>query len=371
MILFSAAWRLFFPASALFAALALPLWLFLYGGQVEAMDDPLSWHMHEMLFGYLPAALAGFLLTAVPNWTGRPVLSGAPLAGLFALWLAGRVGMFFAPDSIGPWLSIAFLPALGARIASDIIGAGNRRNLVVVALLALLVVGEAVMLFVDSDRGVTLGFAVAFVLMVLIGGRVTPAFSRNWLMARGGGPLPAAFGPVDRVAMALSVAMALAWAVSGSSALTGGLAALAAIALLARLSRWRAVRVAGEPLLLAQHAAYLWLVIGAALLAAASLGDLATISQVRHALGAGAVGSMTVIVMLRATLGHSGRAIVGRWHDWLLFALLHLGAVLRVSAGWAGESDVLITAAGHLWALAMGLFVLRALPVALAPRQQG
>ncbi len=371
MIFFSAAWRLFFPAAALFAGLAVPLWLVLYAGRIEAMDDPLSWHMHEMLFGYLPAALAGFLLTAVPNWTGRPALSGAPLAALFVLWLAGRAGMFASPEGIGSWLAILFLPVLGAKVASDILAANNRRNLVVVALVALLWGAQITQLFFDSDAGVTVGFAVAFVLMALIGGRVTPAFSRNWLAARGVSALPAPFGAVDRAALGLSGVVALAWAASGASPLTGALAALAALALAVRLVRWQAVRVAREPLLLAQHAAYLWLVIGAALLALSSLTDLAGISQVRHALGAGAVGSMTVIVMLRATLGHSGREIRGTLYDWVLFALLHLGAALRVLAGWQGESEAMIAAAGHMWAGAMLMFVLRSLPIALTPRRQG
>lgn len=370
MILFTAAWRLFFPASALFAGLALPLWLFLHAGRIEAMSDPLSWHMHEMLYGYLPAALAGFLLTAVPNWTRRPGLKGAPLIALFALWLAGRAAMFWVPDSIGPYVAVLFLPVLAAIVGRDIIAANNRRNLVVVAMIVLLSLAEMVMLFVDSDLGITAGFAVAFVLMALIGGRITPAFSRNWLMAHGERTvLPAPFSTLDKAALALSGAMAISWVAAGPTALTGILASLAALALAARLARWQALRVAREVLLLAQHAAYLWLVIGAALLALTSLSELASISQMRHALGAGAVGTMSIIVMLRATLGHSGRAITGRWYDWLLFGLLHAGAALRVLAGWSGESDAMITAAGHMWALAMLIFVARTLPVALSPRK--
>ncbi len=369
MILFSAAWRLFFPAAALFAGLAIPLWLVLFQGQISVMDDPLAWHMHEMLFGYLPAALAGFLLTAVPNWTGRPGLRGGPLAGLFGLWLAGRAGMFWAPESFGPVLAMLFLPALGGIIARDILRAGNRRNFVVVGLVAALSLAEITALFIDSDRGVRAGFAVAFVLMTLIGGRVTPAFSRNWLMARGARTLPAPFGGIDKLALAAAGAMALAWIGSGASVLTGILAVIAAGALAGRLARWQGWQVRGEVLLLAQHAAYLWLVIGAALLALASLSDMASIAQMRHALGAGAIGTMTAIVMLRATLGHSGREIRGGALDWLLFAALHLGAVLRILAEWTADPVFFYTAAGHLWAAGMLLLVLRTAPIALTPRR--
>ncbi len=370
MILLTAAWRLFFPASALFAGLAVPLWLVLYGGDMQAMDDPLAWHMHEMLWGYLAAALAGFLLTAVPNWTGRPGIRGLALAALFGLWLAGRAAMFWAPEGAGPVISALFLPALGAWVARDIIAADNRRNLVVVGLIAAFWLAELCALWSDLDTGVNAGFAVAVMLMVLIGGRVTPAFSRNWLMRRGESRLPAPFGPIDRVAMTLTALMGAAWVLLGAGPLTGVLAAAAALALLARLSRWRAWAVKGEVLLLAQHAAYLWIVAGAALLALASLSDLASISQVRHAFGAGAVGTMTVIVMLRATLGHSGRELKGTWFDWLLFAILHAAAILRVVAGWAGDDMALVTPAGHMWATAMVMFVLRALVPAVTPRRQ-
>ena len=372
MIVLSAAWRLFFPAAAAFAGLALPLWLALYTGAAEGPADPLTWHMHEMLFGYLSAALAGFLLTAVPNWTGRPGIKGAPLAGLFGLWLAGRAVMFFAPDTAyAAPIAAAFLPVLALIVARDIVAAGNKRNLVVVALIAALSAAELTMLFVDTNQGVTAGFAVALVLMALIGGRVTPAFSRNWLKRRGARALPAPFGLVDRLALGATALTGLSWVALGESAPTGMIAGLAAVLLLVRLARWQAWQVRGEVLLLAQHAAYLWLVIGTGLLALTSLTDWASLSQVRHALGAGAVGSMTVIVMLRATLGHAGRPIKGTGPDWLLFGALNLGAVLRILAGWTGEATGLIVTAGSLWAFGMVLFLFTALPVALTPRKPG
>ncbi len=370
MILLTAAWRLFFPAAGLFAGLALPLWLLLNAGQTDVITDPLTWHMHEMLFGYLPAALAGFLLTAIPNWTGRPVLQGAPLGLLFGLWLAGRAAMFAAPDALGANLiAVSFLPALAFFAGRDIILAGNKRNLIVVLMITLFSLAEILMLFGPADTGITAGFAVAFVLMVLIGGRVTPAFSRNWLMKRGATALPAPFGTPDKTALALSAVTALVWVGTGESGLTGGLAAVTSLAVILRLSRWQAWAVRREPLLLAQHVAYLWLAIAMALLALSTLTDLATQSQVRHAMGAGAVGSMTLIVMLRAALGHSGRAIQGGAADWVLFAAVHIGALLRVWSGWMDDPTHALNTAGILWAIAFLLFAARTIPIALTPRR--
>lgn len=369
MIIFTAAWRLFFPAAGLFAGLALPLWLLLYAGRSEVIADALGWHMHEMLFGYLPAALAGFLLTAIPNWTGRPAVQGAPLVGLFALWLAGRVAMFVSPDALAAMVvTAAFLPALAAFAGRDILLAGNKRNLVVVGLIMALSLAEITMLFGASDTGLTAGFSTALVLMALIGGRVTPAFSRNWLMKRGAAALPAAFGLVDKLALGLSVATALVWTLSGVSVVTGCLAALTALALTLRLARWQGWAVRAEPLLLAQHVAYLWLAFAMALLALTALSDLATLSQVRHAIGAGAVAGMTLIVMLRAALGHSGRAITGTMADWIMLGAVHIGAGLRVSSGWMDDPALALNSAGLLWAAAFLMFTARTFSIALAPR---
>ncbi|MCP5038985.1 MAG: NnrS family protein [Rhodobacteraceae bacterium] len=370
MILFTAAWRLFFPAAGLFAGLALPLWLLMHAGQVTPVTDPLAWHMHEMLFGYLPAALAGFLLTAIPNWTGRPALKGAPLAALFALWLAGRVAMFMAPAGfIAPLITVIFLPALGILAARDIIKSGNIRNLVVVALIGVMALAQALMLFGPAEIGINAGFATALALMALIGGRITPAFSRNWLMMRKATALPAPFGLVDKAAMASTIAAAISWSVSGSTAITGVLAIVASITLAARVARWQGWAVRSEPLLLAQHIAYLWLAIAMALLALNSLTDWVTLSQTRHAFGAGGVATMTMIVMLRAALGHSGRPIIGGFGDWLLFVTLHLGAALRVISGWMEEPAWVLNSAGLLWAFAFLLFAIRVIPIAMTPRQ--
>ncbi|WP_421702834.1 NnrS family protein [Aliiroseovarius sp.] len=369
MILLTGAYRLFFPAAGLFAAVALPLWLVMYMG-ADLLDDPMSWHMHEMLFGYLGAALAGFLFTAIPNWTGRPALAPAQIAVLFGLWLAGRLAIFVAPEAMAAQvITAAFLPVTTVLAGRDIIASQNKRNLVVVGLLAAMSLVQAVFLWLDPQWATDAALALSLVLMALIGGRVTPAFTRNWLNRRGGGKVPPPFGRVDRAGLTATGLVAASWAATGLSMVTGVLAVLATLALAARLTRWQAARVAQEPLLLAQHAAYAWLPIGTALLAAASLSDLVTLSQIRHAFGAGAIGTMTVIVMLRAVLGHSGRPIEGRLIDWILLACLHLGALLRVISGGIGDPIPVLHSAGSLWALGMALFVIRTLPIAMAPRQ--
>ena len=375
MILFDAAWRLFFLAAGLFAGIAIPAWLALFSG-MPGMSDPTSWHRHEMLFGFVTAAAAGFLLTAVPNWTGKKPLSGAPLAALFALWLAGRLAMALAPEALAAQLiALAFLPLLAAWVGWAIVTSNNRRNLVVIGLIALLWLAEVVTLFGDSERGTALGFGAVFMLIVLIGGRVTPNFTRNWLMMRAAKAgqrqppaLPGAFGPIDKAALALSAAFALSWVALGDGPVTGALAGAAAVALAARLARWKGWGARGEPLMLALHAGYGWLALAAGVMALDGLFGLASLSQVRHAMGAGVVGSMTAIMMLRAVIGHGGGQHVGTRLDWALFGLIHLGAALRLGADWTGNSLPFIHAGGTLWALGFLLFAWRVWPYAIARR---
>lgn len=369
MILLTGAYRLFFPFAALFAGVSIPLWILARAGGATPSADPYLWHQHEMLWGYLPAALVGFLFTAIPNWTGRPALSPKALLALFTLWLLGRAAMFVSTDTMATQLLTAsFLPVAAVLALREIVAAGNKRNIVVIAMVGAFWAAQLVFLWFDAQIGVTAGFAVALLLMTLIGGRVTPAFSRNWLKKRGATRLPPEFGTVDKSALILTVATALLWIATGTSMATGIAAALAAFAQALRLSRWRGLGVWKEPLLFAQHASYAWLVIGLGLLAAASLGDWASSDQAHHALGAGAIGTMTAIVMLRALLGHSGRPIEATRADTLLFIVLHLGAALRVCAGWVDDPTPLYHAGGLFWAVAMIALAMRAFPIAIAPR---
>ncbi|MCI2395483.1 NnrS family protein [Aliiroseovarius sediminis] len=369
MILLSGAYRLFFSFAALFAGTAIPIWLIYYAGVVDRMNDPLLWHQHEMLWGYTPAVIAGFLFTAIPNWTRRPPLGPVTVAGLFGLWLTARIAMFAAPEgALSHTVALAFLPIVALLVLRELLASRNRRNYIVAVVVLGLGLSQAVFLMGDADLGLTMGFALIFVLMMHIGGRITPAFSRNWLKKRNVEDLPAAFGTVDRAAITLGVAAAASWIIIGAHAITGLIAAAAAVALALRLSRWRGFAVTSEPLLFAQHAGYAWLPVSMALLAAASLSDWVNIGQVHHAIGAGAIGTITVIVMLRALLGHSGRPIEGTRFDRVFLNFLHIGAVLRVTADWTGDPTHFYHLGGTFWAVGMVCFFIRAFPIALAPR---
>ncbi|PIE14136.1 MAG: short-chain dehydrogenase [Rhodobacterales bacterium] len=373
MTVFREGWRVFFPLGTLFAGVAIPVWLvwFQTGGP-DWVEDPLRWHRHEMLFGYLWAALAGFLLTAVPNWTGRRALAGVPLAVLAMLWLCARLVMVLLPA--GGWqtvLALGFPIAVAGFITREIVAGGNRRNLPVVG--ALWAMGAAQLLFLSGTEeiGQRLGFGLALMLIILIGGRVTPAFTFNWLRAQGRlreGEGKAPFTRLDMAAMGTSAAALAVWVLFADS--LSALAVLPAVAaglLAVRLARWQGTRVMGEPLMAALHFGYAWVAVSMAFIAF-SMPGLVTVSQAFHAIGAGAIGAMTVIVMMRACLGHSGRKIEGNGADIAILAAIHLGAALRVAVPWLDDATWAYHGSGTLWALGMIGFVLRYGRIALAPR---
>ncbi len=368
MILLSGAYRLFFPAAGLMAALAVPLWLAIYSGaDIPVPEDAQLWHMHEMLFGYLGAALAGFLLTALPNWTGRRAITGLPLLGLMGLWLLGRVVMLLWPA--GALLALLFPMALALIATVEIVAGGNRRNLPMAGMVWLIAAAQAVFLLGDTMFGTRMGFAIALMMITLIGGRVTPAFSRNWLIAQGRKDVVAGFGVVDKAALSCTALALLAWVIFDVRPATGAVALLASGVLGLRLIRWHARAVMAEPLLLAMHAGYGWVVISLFLLGVQGMTGWVTQAQVFHAMGAGAVGTMTLIVMIRALLGHSGQAIKAGKSDVVILLSVHAAALIRVIAGGM-DMAWLLHLSGTLWSLGFSLFVLRYLRVALMPRIQ-
>ncbi|MFI4934078.1 MAG: NnrS family protein, partial [Caulobacterales bacterium] len=278
--LFSYGFRPFFLFAALWAALAIPLWALVYlGGGVQDAAIDRDWHVHEMLFGYLAAVIAGFLLTSVPNWTGRLPVTGAPLAILVCLWVAGRVAMLAEP-----WLGaapvslfdLAFLPALAVVLWREVIAGRSWRNLAVCALVTLLAAANLGLhlrpLFPQAaDVAERVALATPAMLLALIGGRITPSFTHNWLLQHGSQVLPAPAGQFDRIALAATGAGLLAWILAPTNPLSGVLLLAAGLSLLVRLVRWRGERAAAEPLVWVLHAGYGWLALALALLGAAAL----------------------------------------------------------------------------------------------------
>ena len=234
--------------------------------------DPVSWHAHEALFGYLGAVLAGFLLTAVPGWTDRRPLAGWPLLGLLALWVLGRVAVATS-EHLAPWavavIDVSCLVVLAAYVLREIVIGRNWRNLVVIVLIGVFVAGNALFhreaaegLYAASGHGLRTGLAAAIVLISLIGGRIVPAFTRNWRAARGGEAPPAAFGRLDKLSLALTLVALVVWVARPEEPETGYLLLAAGVAQAGRLARWRGLDTASEPLVWSLHLGYAFVPLG-------------------------------------------------------------------------------------------------------------
>ena len=365
--------RLFFLGAALLGALAVPLWAAMLGGQVAMTPaiDPLSWHRHEMIFGFAGAAVIGFVLTAIANWTGRPLLVGAPVAMLFLLWMLAR--MTLAMPGAGPVLAmlaegLLFLAAAGFAVR-EVVAAGNR-NLPIAAAVALL--GTAAMVDLASlggligatDLGWRAGLALIAILMALIGGRIIPAFTRNWLVKnRLAPPHPAMPGRADMLIVAATALALVGWATGAGEAggvgapVLGALLLTLAAAHLWRAARWQGWRTVRDPLVAVLHVAYIWLPVALGLMGLHALGADLPRSAGVHALGAGGAGLLILAVMSRASLGHTGRPLAaGRWLT-LAYVLVLAGAAVRVATalGWLGGMMPLHLAA-TLWAGGFALF---------------
>jgi uncharacterized protein involved in response to NO len=379
--LLTAGFRPFFLAAAGWAALAMAVWLPLMSGglALPSRFDPLSWHVHEMLFGFVMAAVGGFLLTAIPNWTGRDPVAGPPLAVLVSLWLLGRVACLISdllPIWLTPALDLAFPVALEVVAARELLVVGNRRNYPLLAPVAVLAIANllthlhALGAAVPFGLGWRLGIAVVIVLISVIGGRIVPAFTRNWLNARGLSPVPPAADVLDRAALGVLHASLIGWTFLPGWRPVGALLLLAAALNLVRLARWRGVATLDEPLLLVLHVGYLWLVVGVALLGLALQTDTVPQAAAVHALTAGAMGTMVLAVMTRATLGHTGRVLRADVPTMVIYALVSVAAVLRIVAAWVSEGQLdLLEVAVAAWVAAFVLFAAEYGPMLLAPRR--
>jgi uncharacterized protein involved in response to NO len=357
--LFSFGFRPFFLFGSIWAALAVPLWLgsFLHGGS-EVFTR--AWHIHEMLFGFVVAVVAGFLTTAVPNWTGRMPVIGRPLAALAFLWICGRFAMLF-PGAAASAIDSLFLVVFAGVVWREVLAGRNWRNLpvcILVSLLALANIAFHLRPPGDLGLGVQLALAVAAILIALIGGRIIPSFTRNWLRAQGVAAEPAPpERRLDKIVLALTAAAALLWAVLPQSRVGGALLVAAGGANIVRLWRWQGLRTLKEPLLTILHLGYLWLSAALVLLGAAGLTPLVPRTAGVHALTAGAIGVMTLAVMSRATRGHTGRPLHADGPTTAIYLAINLAALTRVAAPFLPAwQTALLSASALLWLLAFGGF---------------
>jgi uncharacterized protein involved in response to NO len=329
--------------------------------------DPVDWHVHEMLFGFVIAAIAGFLLTAIPNWTGRMPLQGVPLAVLVGAWLAGRLAVgasAWIGAGIAAVLDLAFLTLLLGVVLREILVGRNWRNLPMPVVLGGLLVAnalthaDAVGLAATGQLGQRLGIGIVILLISLVGGRIIPSFTLNWLKKRGELNLPASFGALDRGALGLAAAALAIWVVTPETPVGGAALIAAGVASLVRLARWRGHRTLAEPLVWSLHLGFVWVPIGFLLIGfSIFLPDVPPAAGL-HALTAGAMGGMTLAVMTRATLGHTGRLLTAdRWTA-AVYILVAAAAVVRVAAPVSADAYLpLLWASGLAWSTAFGLFV--------------
>jgi len=378
-ILFSYAFRPFFLLLGAFAVLIVAAWgLHLNGGLAWPATLPVAIrHGHEMIFGFGGAAIAGFLLTAVATWTGRPAVAGGRLILLSAAWVLARIGAFWPGEwGAGLWASasLLFWAGLLRLVSREVLSAENTRNYKVLAMLAAFLITEslfflsAFQLIGEMAIALRMGLCLVIGMILLIGGRIIPNFTQNWLRLnrpnRTGGLPP--FTHWDAAANAAFIAFACAFALWPYAMETAVAALVAAALLTVRLIRWRGWLAWREPLLWVLHVGFAWIPAGLALLGFAVLRDKPGLwNSGLHALGYGAIGTLVMGIAARAALGHTGRPLKAFPSMTAAFVMLTVGAALRVISA---RGDLVMNLSVVLWIGAYLLFLACYAPILVRPR---
>ena len=374
--------RPFYLVAAMFAIVAIPAWLVSYTGGDLAGNylQGMAWHSHEMIFGFAAAVIAGFLLTAVRNWTGRPTPTGTLLGGLVTLWLLARVLMLTGPANVAALIDVLFLPALGIAIAIPIWASRNARNYKVLAVLSVLTLANVGYHLASSGSlpleigrvSMTTALDVISILIAIVGGRVVPAFIGNAVE----GANPRHIRSVEFVSVGALVVILIAGILKPWLAVPHSVwlivFVVAAVGQGVRLSLWQPLRARGNPLLWMLPVAYAWLPVSLAL-RALELQSIVPSGAAIHALTIGAIASLMMAMMMRSALGHSARPLVAGLAEVGAFVLLQLSAVVRVLAASIapGAYREAMIVSGLLWMLAFAVFLWRYWPVLTRPRIDG
>lgn len=382
--LFDYGFRPFFLAAGAAAALLIPWWAaaLAWGTPLATRWPANLWHGHEMLFGFVLAAVAGFLLTAVPSWTGARGFAGGPLLMLTAVWALGRVAVetsMLWPPALVMLLDLAFLPALMGLVLPPLLRARNR-NTPLLAVLAALWLTDAGFYwglgrgdFALARHALLIGIDIVLLLVTVIGGRIIPAFTSAALKQHGGAGQTRAWPGMTAFAVASMIAVILADLWRPEGALAGWVALAAAVIQAVRLAQWRTLRTLRMPIVWVLHLAYLWLPLGFALKALALLGGVAFGAFYLHALTIGAAATMIMGVMTRASLGHTGRPLIVARPIAFAYGLLAAAAAVRVfgPACLALPYAAIIALAAASWTGAFALFLWIYAPILSTPRVDG
>ncbi|HEX6792477.1 MAG TPA: NnrS family protein [Casimicrobiaceae bacterium] len=373
--LWNLGFRPFYLLASVFAALSVALWVCQYAGVLPfAYVRGPTWHGSEMLFGFVVAVVAGFLFTAVRNWTGRPTPSGPMLAGYALLWIAGRILAATPYLTAAAWVNGAFPIAVAIGIAIPLLASGNRRNYFFVALLAALgLVAVALHLSYfgvlewPERIGLQAGLDIVMFIMAVVGGRVIPMFTNNGVPGTWARRNPV----VEKLALG-GVLLLLVVDIAQPSAGVAALAAALAIVHAVRLALWQPWRTLRTPLVWILHAAYGWIVVHLALRAFAAL-DVVPYTIALHALTIGGIGGLTIGMMTRTARGHTGRPLVSDRRDAACYILVMLAAAVRVFGALAFPDAYLATvvAAGACWSTAFIVYAITYAPSLVRARLDG
>ena len=374
--LWSIGFRPFYLVASSFAAISICLWAAQASGHLPfAYLEGSAWHGHEMLFGYTMAVMAGFLLTAVRNWTGRPTASGGWLCGLAILWIAGRVLVLTPFALTAAVINAAFPAALAVAIGIPLVQARNARNYFFIglllgmsALVLTLHLGLQGMIDLPAHADLQLGLDVVLFIMAVMAGRVTPMFTNNGVPGAAAGRQPW----IERFALGSVIALFAGDLLQLADSAIAAVAFVAAAAHGARLLLWQSMRTLRTPLVWILHAAYAWIVVHLALRGCAALGWIAT-SFATHALTTGAIGGLTLGMMVRTARGHTGRRLLADRWEVAMFALVQLAACVRTFGGVVDSAWYVpaMELGGVLWCAAFALYAIRYWPVLTQARADG
>ena len=368
--------RPFYLLASGFAALSIALWALQFAGVlgVPYLAGPM-WHAHEMLFGFALAVVVGFLFTAVRNWSGQPTPTGALLAAIAALWLAGRVLVLTPWGWAAAIVDTAFPLVAAVALAKPLVAGRNRRNYFFVGLLAALGVASLAVhlaqlqvITLPGWLGIQVGLDLVLFIMTVMAGRVVPMFTNNGVPGTSARRDPR----IEKVALGGVLALIAADLAGLHGGALAALLALVALAHLARLALWQPWKTLRAPIVWVLHLAYAWIVVHLALRAAAQLGWVLP-SLATHALTVGAIGGLTIGMMTRTARGHTARALrADRW-EIAAYGLVAAAALVRVAVPMVAPAQTVhaVLCSALLWSAGFGTYFVRYWPILTRPRLDG